>query len=223
MRAWKPRPGGIFSGEFSPRPEFLCGATGTGNEGRGPAQKSPLARQFMADPGRYDEFASLLQEASPRILAYLDAMLLNWNDAGRRVPGVVHRSVAEVRRVSGRDELRGLGDADRAEQGDALSADAGAAGRVCGGPNSKTRCWPPWPTARQPGRTTRWPPCRAAWASFPTATGSSSSFATATGSPCGRWPPTSAASPQSVHNSLRRIRTTLLECVERTMKQEGRR
>ena len=35
----------------------------------------------MSHPDRYDEFARLLQNASPRILAALDALLLNWNDA----------------------------------------------------------------------------------------------------------------------------------------------
>ena len=70
---------------------------------------------------------------------------------------------------------------------------------------------------------TRRPPCRVAWASFPTAIGISSNSATATASPCGRWPSSSADPRRSVHNSLRRIRTTLLECVERVMNQEGRR
>jgi RNA polymerase sigma-70 factor, ECF subfamily len=34
----------------------------------------------VVEPDKYEEFASLLQNASGRIVAYLHALLLNWND-----------------------------------------------------------------------------------------------------------------------------------------------
>lgn len=35
----------------------------------------------MSDPKRYDEFVGLLQRGTGQILAYINALLLNWNDA----------------------------------------------------------------------------------------------------------------------------------------------
>jgi RNA polymerase sigma-70 factor (ECF subfamily) len=35
----------------------------------------------MVDPNRYDEFAHLLQRSAGQIVAYLHALLLNWSDA----------------------------------------------------------------------------------------------------------------------------------------------
>jgi RNA polymerase sigma-70 factor, ECF subfamily len=35
----------------------------------------------MPNPQRYEEFVGLLQHATGRILAYINALLLNWNDA----------------------------------------------------------------------------------------------------------------------------------------------
>ena len=35
----------------------------------------------MPDPKRYDEFVDLLQRATGQILAYINALLLNWDDA----------------------------------------------------------------------------------------------------------------------------------------------
>ena len=35
----------------------------------------------MADPKRYDEFAGLIRLHTSQVLAYINALLLNWNDA----------------------------------------------------------------------------------------------------------------------------------------------
>ena len=35
----------------------------------------------MSDPKRYEEFADLIELSTGRILSYLHAVLLNWNDA----------------------------------------------------------------------------------------------------------------------------------------------
>jgi RNA polymerase sigma-70 factor, ECF subfamily len=43
--------------------------------------RSPRNEWIMPDPVRYDEFIDLLQRATGNILAYINAILMNWNDA----------------------------------------------------------------------------------------------------------------------------------------------
>ena len=35
----------------------------------------------MTDPGRYDEFSRFVQQVSGQVVTYLQAVLLDWNDA----------------------------------------------------------------------------------------------------------------------------------------------
>ena len=177
----------------------------------------------MSHPDRYDEFASLLQEASPRILAYLDAMLLNFNDAEDVFQESCIVLWQKFGRVSAADELRGLGDANRAEQGDALSANRGPGRPDCGGPICKTALL----TAIADGEAARPDDALAALSGcmgqLPDGDRRLVQLCYGDGLPVRQMAAELGRSPQSIHNSLRRIRTTLLECVERAMKQEGRR
>ena len=44
-------------------------------------QCNPFGKKSMPDSSRYSEFVELLQRATGQIFAYLNALLLNWNDA----------------------------------------------------------------------------------------------------------------------------------------------
>jgi RNA polymerase sigma-70 factor (ECF subfamily) len=176
----------------------------------------------MADPGRYDEFASLLQEASPRILAYLDAMLLNFNDA----EDVFQESCIVLWQKF--DEFR-------PQTNFAAWAMRIAQHKVMHFQRTRARqagLWRPdlqeaLLTAIADGEAARPDDALAALSGcmgqLPDGDRQLVQLCYGDGVPVRQMAADLGRSPQSIHNSLRRIRTTLLECVERTMKQEGRR
>ena len=175
----------------------------------------------MSHPDRYEEFVRLLQEASPRILAYLDALLLDWNDAedvfqesrivlfgrssmsfsGKRTSWLGRCESRKTRRCTSREVGRG----DRL-------VEARATGRAMAAVTDADAARPDDALAALSG----------CMGQLPDGDRQLVQLCYGDGVPVRQMAVELGRSPQSVHNSLRRIRTTLLECVERVMNQEGR-
>jgi RNA polymerase sigma-70 factor (ECF subfamily) len=176
----------------------------------------------MSHSDRYDEFVRALQEASPRILAYLDALLLNWNDA----EDVFQESCIVLWQKFGEFQPRTnfVAWAIRIAQNKAMHLQRSRE-RQIGLWNSELQ--DALMAAVAEGEPARQDDALAALSDcmgqLPDGDRQLVRLCYGDGVPVRQMAVELGRSPQSVHNSLRRIRTTLLECVERVMNQEERR
>jgi RNA polymerase sigma-70 factor, ECF subfamily len=172
----------------------------------------------MSDPRRYEEFVGLVRLHTSQILAYINALLLNWNDAedlfqetclvlwqkfDEFTPGtnflawalrIADRKVMNFQTTQSRRTAftAGLRDALMAEVGH-VEADAAAADLT-----ALAGCME---RLAQNDRQVI-------------------TLCYAEGEPVSRVADTLGRSPQSVHNSLRRIRNWLLDCIQRELRRE---
>ena len=116
----------------------------------------------MPDPKRYDEFVDLLQRATGQILAYINALLLNWNDAEDVFQDscvVLWQKFDEFR--PGTNFLAWASASRRTRPWTSRRA-ARAAARS-GNPRCNRPCWPTSPSATPAARTPDWTPSPVAW------------------------------------------------------------
>jgi RNA polymerase sigma-70 factor, ECF subfamily len=176
----------------------------------------------MSDPKRYDEFVELLQRATGQILAYINALLLNWDDAedvfqeacvvlwqkfDEFTPGtnflawalrIAQYKAMDFQKSRARRSAMWKPELQLAMIADVAGYDADAADAELA---TLADC------VRQLGDGDR--------RLVETCYGD--------GVPVRQIADQLGRSPQSVHNSLRRIRMALLECVQRLLDREGRR
>ena len=183
-------------------------------------QCNPFGKKSMPDPSRYSEFVDLLQRATGQIFAYLNALLLNWNDAedvfqdacvvlwekfDEFRPG--SNFVAWALRVAQHKAMDFQKSRARrsvfwkAELQDSLMAAMAEADATDEGLAALSGC-----VARLDEADRNLVQC-----------------CYGDGVPVRQIAAQLGRSPQSVHNSLRRIRGMLLECIERVTRQEDRR
>jgi RNA polymerase sigma-70 factor, ECF subfamily len=175
----------------------------------------------MSDPKRYDEFVSLLQRATGPILTYIHALLLNWDDAED-----VFQDTCVVlwqKFDSFRPGTNFLGWALRVAQNKAMNFQTTRARR--------RSVWSPAvQLALLAEMVDRHP--EEPRGSLATLTDCLQRLNDADrqliqrcygdGMPVRQLAEQMGRSPQSVHNSLRRIRFALLECIERVADREDR-
>jgi RNA polymerase sigma-70 factor (ECF subfamily) len=176
----------------------------------------------MSQPSRYEEFVHLLQEASPRILAYLDALLLNWNDAEdvfQESCLVLWQKFDEFQR-----ETNFVAWAMRIAQHKAMHFQR-SRGRQIGlwKPELQDALMSAVAGVEAPRPDDALAALSGCMGQLPDGDRQLVQLCYGDGVPVRQMAVELGRSPQSVHNSLRRIRTTLLECVERVMNQEERR
>lgn len=176
----------------------------------------------MPDPKRYDEFVELLQHATGRILAYINALLLNWNDA----EDVFQESCVVLWRKF--DDYRPgtnfVAWALRIAQNKVMDFQKSRARR-------RTFFTPELQTSlmaeiSQPTTSTEDAGLDAlsnCMAGLGAADRQLVHLCYGDGVQVRDVAAQLGRSPQSVHNSLRRIRMTLLECIERVIEREDRR
>ncbi len=181
-----------------------------------------LGERPMPDPKRYDEFVDLLQRATGRILTYINALLLNWDDAEdvfQEVCVVLWRKFDEYRPGS-----NFLAWSLRIAQNKAMDFQKGRARR-------RTFFTPQLQDTLM-AEIAR-PDDAAAEAGLDALAGCMEELSAGDrdlvrlcygeGVRVRRLAAQLDRSPQSVHNSLRRIRATLLECIQRVIDREDRR
>jgi RNA polymerase sigma-70 factor, ECF subfamily len=177
----------------------------------------------MTDPNRCQQFVRLLEQASPQILAYLDALLLNWNDAEdvfQEACIVLWQKFDEFQ-----PDKSFLAWALGIAQNKAMHLQRSSSRR-------NALLWKPELQASLMNTVIDMNATRADGATL-ALSGCVDQLAEGDrqlvqrcygdGIPVRQVASELGRSPQSVHNSLRRVRTTLLQCVERTINQEERR
>ena len=176
----------------------------------------------MPDPKRYEEFVELLQRATGQILAYVNAMLLNWDDAEdvfqescvvlwRKFddyrPGtnftawalrIAQNKVMDFQKARARRRVVFSPELQASLMDEISRPEASAAND---GLDALSNCMERLGDADR--RLAR--------------------LCYGEGIRVREVAAQMNRSPQSVHNSLRRIRTVLLECVERVVEKEDRR
>jgi RNA polymerase sigma-70 factor (ECF subfamily) len=174
----------------------------------------------MPDPSRYSEFVDLLQRATGQIFAYLNALLLDWNDAEdvfQDACVVLWEKFDEFRPGS-----NFVAWALRVAQHKAMDFQ-----------KSRARRSVFWKADLQDSLMAAMAEADATDDGLAALSGCVAGLGAADrdlvqrcygdGVPVRQVAAQLGRSPQSVHNSLRRIRLMLLECIERVKRQEDRR
>jgi RNA polymerase sigma-70 factor (ECF subfamily) len=183
-------------------------------------QRNPFGKKSMPDPSRYSEFVYLLQRATGQIFAYLNALLLNWNDAEdvfQDACVVLWEKFDEFRPGS-----NFVAWALRVAQHKAMDFQ-----------KSRARRSVFWKAELQDSLMAAMAEADATDEGLAALSGCVARLDEADrnliqrcygdGVPVRQIAAQLGRSPQSVHNSLRRIRGMLLDCIERVTRQEDRR